>query len=583
MSDSPASGGVSRQPSDGGAHFERRGKSREGGGGFGMDLRRIISGGRDGTGDSSGTASPALASGHRGGWGSRSGGRTFRKTPSMEPHPPPGLPELSRSISSSSVLGTSPGGGTASRSHFSHHFFARKVSDNEAAAARSSASSSAMPSPSVTGTGRSSGFSPSPFAGSDTESAAQAAKGGRTLSRMLSRLHSHGGAATGPTSSATTSAGASVRSSNSGARQFSGSTDGGSEEHHGSQLHSRVVSAQSLSPGVSPQVIEQYEAAGATRDQYDALGRLVVHRGSKDRSASGASSGDRLSFKAGLDAAKAELDATEDDDGQIDLTEFEYSDSDDLDDDDDDDDDDDLDDFMQPPLAQGNHLSGWNYPGFADFQMGPRTPLATAGPAPGAAPTSNAYLSPTHTPPTDDVEQGDDVEDGKVGPRSTPDAAAASSPPPVPAQPPSPPYVPYADSVSFQLCPLDLDFESLGLYGSSARRSETSDDQTPVASAPAHSVGSAAAAALSAGLQIPIPPPPTLAEAYASSTRSRSPRDGSIRGVSLDPPSPRKASAALDAWGDEDEDGDEEEILVVPRRRRAATLQGLNGVPTSPR
>ncbi|GAA5925625.1 hypothetical protein JCM3775_001458 [Rhodotorula graminis] len=581
VSDSPASGSVSRQPSDGGANFERRGKSREGGGGFGMDLRRIISGGRDGTGQSSGTASPAMGSGHRGGWGNRS----FRKTPSMEPHPPPGLPELSRSISSSSVLGTSPNSGNASRSHFSHHFFGRKVSDTEPAAARSSASSSAMPSPSVTAGGRSSGFSSSPWAGSDTESAAQAAKGGRSLSRMLSRLHSHGGAGT-PGSSSATSANASVRSGHSGARQFSGSTDGGgSDDHHGSQLHSRVVSAQSLSPGVSPHVIEQYEAAGATRDQYDALGRLVVQRGSKDRSASGASSGDRLSFKAGLDAAKAELDATEDDDGQIDLTEFEYSDSDDdLDDDDDDDDDDDLDDFMQPPLAQGNHLSGWNYPGFADFQMGPRTPLATTGADAGTAATSAAYLSPTHTPPTDDVEQGDDVEDGKVGPRSTPDAAAASSPPPAPAQPPSPPYVPYADSVSFQLCPLDLDFESLGFYGSSsARRSEASDDQTPIAAVPAHSVNSPSAAALSAGLQIPIPPPPTLAEAYASSTRSRSPRDGSIRGVSLDPPSPRKASAALDAWGDEDEDGDEEEILVVPRRRRAATLQGLGGVPTSPR
>lgn len=573
VSDSPVSGGVSRQPSDGGAALERRGKSREGGGGFGVDLRRIISGGgRDG--DSSGTASPSMSTGHRGGWGSRS--LAFRKTPSMEPHPPPGLPELSRSISSSSVLGTSPGGGSGSRSHFSHHFFTRKASDSDTVAARSSQSSSVVPSPSPGG-GRSSGFSPSPWAGSDTESSAQAAKGGRSLSRMLSRLHSHSGGPSGTGSSAATSANASVRSSRSGARQPSGSTDGGSDDHHhhAPHVHSRVVSAQSLSPGVAPQVLEQYEAAGATRDQYDALGRLVVHR-NKDRSHSGASALSRASFRAGIDAAKAELD---EDEGQIDLTEFEYSDSDD--DLDDDDDDDDLDDFMQPPLAQGNQMSGWNYPGFADFQIGgPRDP-ATGEPSAQAAPTSSAYLSPTHTPPTDDVGLGEDdaqEEDGKVGPSSTPSAAAAS----LPTKPPTPPYVPYADSVSFQLCPLDLDFESLGLYNTARRSSE---DQTPRTAAPAGNVvDTAAASALSAGLQIPMPPPPTLAEAYASSTRSRSPRDGSIRGVSLDPPSPRKASAALDVWGDEDEDGDEEEILVVPRRRRAATLQGLGGAPpTSPR
>ncbi|BGP38554.1 hypothetical protein JCM10450v2_002503 [Rhodotorula kratochvilovae] len=549
------SGGVSRQPSDaGGAPFERRGWSRDGG--FGMDLRRIISGGGGGA-ESSGTNSPS----HRGGWG----GRAFRKTTSMEP--PPSFPELARSVSSSSVLGSSA---PASRSHLSHHLFTRKPSDSsDTVAARSSQASSVVASPSP-GTTRS-GFSPSPWAGSDTESTGHAAsKGsnsnsgsGRTLSRMLSRLHSHSGAG-----STTTSANASIRS-RSGARQFSGSTDGGSEDPHVTSPQHRTVSAVSLSSGISPAVIEQLEAKGTTRDQFDALGRLVVGR--KD---SGKSSMGRSSIRAGVTEAGMDL-ADDDDDGPIDLTEFEYTDS------DEDDDDDELDDFMQPPLAQGNHLSGWNYPGFADFKMGVHSPSNEhVAHAPDARPS--AYLSPTHTPPTDELDPFEE-EDGKVGPTSTPSAAAASRP----TRQPTPPYVPYADAVSFSLCPLDFDFDNLGLYSSAARRDSSEQEQTPRSTAPSFSLAhgvppNTPALAGTTGLQ--IPPPPVHADSFGSDNgRSRSPRDGSIRGVSLDPPSPRKASVALDAWDDdEDADGDEEEILVVPRRRRAATLSG-NGTPTSSR
>ncbi|GJN87354.1 hypothetical protein Rhopal_000303-T1 [Rhodotorula paludigena] len=530
-----ASGSVSRQPSDssrdpGGAPFERRGKSKEGV--FGVDLRRIISG--------SGAHDGGANHGTRGGWGNRT---TLRKATTLEPpsgSSTPGIsggpstpfPELSRSVSSSSVVAN-----PETRSRIAHHFFQRKASD-DTPGARSNASSGPSPSPATSR----SGFSPSPFTGSDTESnpggGRSSGRGG--FSRVLSRFNS----GSGP------SAASSLRS-RSGARQFSGSTDGGSDDVH------RAPS----SLGIAQHVVDQLEAAGTTREQFDSLGRLVV-----SRKGSGASAHTRGSAASGFNAAKAELDAADDEDdvGPIDLTEFEYSDSDDVDDDDDDDDD--LDDFLQQPLAHGTQMSGWNYPAFpADFRMDVRSSddhgIAREGQQQGV------YVSPSGTPPTDELDPlGEEEEDGKVGPVSTASAAAASRP----VKEDTTNYVPYADAVSFQLCPLDLDFDSFASSFAPLSIPTEQQQQTP-RGAPsfAHQMQQ------NARLQ---------PESSSSSARDRSysPRDGSIRGVSLDPPGPRKTSGVV--WGGDDEDdGDdgEEEILVVPRRRRAPTLSGSgNGTPT---
>lgn len=467
--------------------------------------------------------------GHRGGWAARR-----KVTPSDSPSGPTspnslltsGFPELSRSVSTSSIMGS--GATSASRSAFSNHFFSRKPSDSDTTGAKSANSS--VPSPAA----RSAGFSPSPWAGSDTESNANG-KSGRSISRMLGRLGGGGG----DRSSGATSTSGSIRShrdprEREPSRQLSGSTE------------------DSFDPGIAPGLVERLEAAGTTRDQYDALGRLVVGR--KGSSGSGSlNSRRRPSVASGRSAARAELD---DADGEIDLTEFEYSDSDDYDDEDD------LDDFMRPPIAHADHLSGWKQD-FGDFQFGVRSPSDDTNV--GRNPVEDYASSPAATPPTDEVDALEEEEDGKVGPESTPSAAAASRPAVSPLRDF---HVPYADAVSFQLCPLD--FEE---YMATPRGSAS-------AAAPSGIIASSTTSP--APLVIPPAVQPVDGPIRDDPGRAHSPRDGSIRGVSLDPPSPRKArQPALGQWDDEECDGEEEEILVVPRRRRAATLSG--NLPTSPK
>ncbi|BGO90249.1 hypothetical protein NBRC10512_004770 [Rhodotorula toruloides] len=521
---------VSRQPSDGGGAPLKSGKSKHSYE-HGVDLRRIISGSGAHESSSSGAPrSPSPVHGHRGGWAARR-----KVTPSDSPSGPSGptspnplltsgFPELSRSVSTSSIMGS--GTTSGSRSAFSNHFFSRKPSDSDTTGAKSANSS--IPSPAA----RSSGFSPSPWAGSDTESNANG-KSGRSISRMLGRLSG------GDKSSGATSTTGSIRSRSDAreresSRQLSGSTE------------------DSFDAGIAPGLVERLEAAGTTRDQYDALGRLVVGRKGSAGSTS-THSRRRASIASGRSAARAELDAT---DGEIDLTEFEYSDSDDYDDDDDD-----LDDFMRPPIAHADHFSGWKQD-FGDFKFGVRSPSDDANV--GRSVVEDYALSPAGTPPTDELDALEE-EDGKIGTESTPSAAAASRPHVSPLRDF---HVPYADAVSFQLCPLDIE-EYMA---------------TPRGSVPVSTPSGATATSATSPTPLAIPPAmqPVDCPPRIDTGRAHSPRDGSIRGVSLDPPSPRKAhQPALGQWDDEDCDGEEEEILVVPRRRRAATLSG--NPPTSPR
>ncbi|GAA5967085.1 hypothetical protein JCM11641_000436 [Rhodosporidiobolus odoratus] len=497
---------VSRQSSDGTKPHKPGKLSHE----FGLELRRIISGTSNATiGGADATRSPSPAHGVRGGWGNRSGGRKSTLDSPVSPtsaNSPAAFPELARSVSSNSVLGTSGG-----RSHFSHHLFNRKVSDNDPSR---SAQSSTASSPSVARAG----LSPCPWGGADTEAGTQSntsttGSRHRTISRMLSRLGGGGGSQSSQT-----------RSRNpTQSRKFSDSTDDGSGEVY-------AVSTMG-GGGVAPHVLEQFEAANEGV-QYDALGRPIAKK--KDSDAP-----DARSLASGLTAAKEELDAAdgagEDEDGPLDLTEFEYSESDEQETDDDDDDDD-LDDFMRPALASGNHLSGWSRPDLADFSIGIRSPSEddTAG---------GLYASsPTGTPPTDEL-----------------DPLSENEPPRRKPSPPQP------DTVSYAFVPLDYEFAPTP--ASPPRRIEPAHETSPRANAPLLSLNTGQQFDLHSRQASPAPSSPST-------------RDGSIRGVSLDPP--RKGLAAAAALGnvwqraqeaDEEDDG-EEEMLVVPRRRRAATLSG---------
>ncbi|GAA5884426.1 hypothetical protein JCM6882_005247 [Rhodosporidiobolus microsporus] len=622
---------VSRHPSDGcsagGTRPSGKGKlSHE----FGAELRRIISG-ASGIGSSSGgggenggtprSPSPAQGHGTRGGWGNRAVSRknTAEGVLPVSPTPPTsGFPELARSVSSSSVLGNSAsaasGSGVSSRSHshFSaHHFFGRKQSDLDAS---TRSGSSLASSPSVrTGT-----FSPSPWgAGSDTEGGSGGAPlqsrkstGGegsthvkhRTLSRMLSRLGG-GGGSSGSGSNSPQQARSTSRLAPD--RKFSASSTEEEHEHAAAAAAASSVAAM----GVAPGVVEQFEP----RERYDALGRLVSQQQQRKK---GSDASDSRSLASGLTAAKEELEARsrrgsaqreldEDDEG-VDLTEFEYSES---DDDGDDSDDDDLDDFMRPALATGNHLSGWKHD-FGDFRIGVRSPSED-----DAAGAVNYTSSQGGTPPTDELDPLDEKEaqqqqqqQQKYQPRR-----------------PSPPQVPMPDNVSYSFVPLDYQFfppPSSPLQRVSLGRAPSSplagaEGATPRPNGPLLSPHTAqqqyeqhprAPSPSSPSAFAPLPSPMPLRRGSAFSDRSDrssfdggalspTPRDGSIRGVSLDPPSSAArnklagAAALGRAWQqaqeeDEDDGDEEEEMLVVPRRRRAATLGGSGpagaGSPASP-
>ncbi|GAA5873815.1 hypothetical protein JCM8547_005953 [Rhodosporidiobolus lusitaniae] len=572
---------VSRQPSDGS-------KPKTGGKHEFLDLRRIISGASHATASATEPGTPrspspaAATAGNRGGWGNRSSA-SRKSTADSITSPTSTFPELARSISSSSVLG-GPGSSGGARGHFSHHLFGRKVSDNDS----TRSGSSVAPTP------------PSPYADSDPASGNSGGRQ-RTLSRMLSRLGGGGGGSFSSSNASLAGSNGLHSRSNSGVRCFvSGAGDGGAPP-------SRRVSAETdesaqevmsvATMGVDPAVVEQFEAQG-DRGNYDALGRLVVAK--PKLQASNAS--DSKTLASGLTAAKQELDAVEGaeeegedlEEGAIDLTEFEYSES----DDDDDDDDDDLDDFMRPALASANHLSGWKSPDFGDFRLGVRSPSEDDGQ--GGLYTSSAG----GTPPTDELDPLDEHE-----------LHFASSP--RPARKPSPPQ---PDNVSYAFVPLDYQFlppssplQRLAFHRPPSNVSEEDEQQqqhdetTPRAKGPLLSPVSAqqyertpSPSSPSASYSplphasrqdsYPLSPPLSGDESSPASflrPPRPPPRDGSIRGVSLDPPSSSSrlqsptggklaAAAALGrAWQEAQESDDgEEEMLVVPRRRRAATLSG---------
>ncbi|GAA6061621.1 hypothetical protein JCM10212_000963 [Sporobolomyces blumeae] len=311
--DDVGSSSVSRQPSD--AAATRKKNSHEY---VGADFRRVISSSAAVTGTPR-SPSPAAPMGLRGGLGNRSIRRNGNDT---MPHSPAlthatAFPELSRSVSSSSVIPgpASGGGGGGGRSgHFARFFNSHKPYDE-------SRTSSTPSSPGLRG-----GLSYSPNPSFDSPDGPQSPNGSaysshrhRTLTKMLSRLG-------GTTHRTRTSS--PVSSHDRGGDLDSGDGD---------------TSAEFAPP---PEVLEHFEA----REHYDAFGRAV--RKSEDRSSSN----------------KVEVD---EDEGGIDLTEFEYSDT-DPDDEGDEDDDSDLDELSAfgRPLATADHFSGWTAPAFADFTLG---------------------------------------------------------------------------------------------------------------------------------------------------------------------------------------------------------------------
>lgn len=541
---------VSRHPSDaGGAPLRAsRGKFSHDGGGahptsgssFGSELRRIISGGHSYSNNDAmtpGGSSPGHYS--RGGWGA--GRRKLTPTNTLEPHSPPTastlFPELARTTSTSSVHQSGSG-----RSSLAQGWFQRRPSDSETPGIKSPVSS--LPSP---GQIHKSSLSPSPYPGSDTETSHVNGKGSGTLSRMLSRI-AHGHIPSHASSGATSTTGS--LHSRSSVRER--------EDRHGALVdtypHARGSSGGLTADGIDPAIVEQLEAAGTTRAQYDSLGRLI-----SARKVSGGS-GSSLQFTS---RSRNDSDpAHEDEDGaMIDLTEFEYSDS----DEDDEDDEDELDELRSPPLAEANYLSGWQPTSFGDFRIGVRSPSDDFGPARGLSDEG----SPLGTPPTDELGPLEGYEeDGKIGPKSTASAAAASRPV-VSSVRPVVEHVPFADTVSFQLCPIDFDESAWTVPPAGKTASETPPSQVVEGVAARRDRGPFSIATSL------IPPGCERHDSTQSSQASQSPRDGSIRGLSMDtPPGSRKTAPQWEDAEDGDGEEEEEEMLVVPRRRRAATLSG---------
>lgn len=567
--------GVSRHPSDAGGAAFRIGKAKfspegsasaaAGGGGssFGSELRRIISGGHS-TAQESSYPGTSPNHGSRGGWGSNR--RKLTPTNTLEPQSPPKagslFPELARSTSTSSVLQ-----GASGRSGLSHGWFQRRPSDSDASGIKSPASS--LPSPGMLHKASS---NPSPFPGSETETSHVNGKGSGTLSRMLNRIaHGH---ASGHASSAATSTTGSLHSRSS-MRERSDRDTPRQEGHSRGGL---------TSDGIDPAIVEQLEAAGTNRAQYDALGRLITKRKSSGNSRSS------LQVNSRHTASRENVDDEDDDGPMIDLTEFEYSDSDDDDEDDDDyDDDDDLDELHDQPVAEGNYLSGWQPATFGDFRIGVRSPSDEIDVSRDFA----EIVSPLTTPPVDEVGANNILEeDGKIGQDSTASASAASRPQTLaPPQPDA--YIPSADTVSFQLCPIDFDIEAW--TRPTRPKSEAVETRHQPTTSPAshqhqrlQQLSESVSARRDRGpLSIAtalIPPSCERHDSTQSSQASQSPRDGSIRGLSLDTPGSETKTAPQweDAADGEGED-DEEEMLVVPRRRRAATLNSSGGQGTPQR
>ncbi|GAA5976097.1 hypothetical protein JCM10908_005385 [Rhodotorula pacifica] len=543
---------VSRHPSDaGGAPIKGNRSSKfshegglppTGGNSFGSELRRIISGGHSFSNDAAAAGGSSPGPLGRGGWGS--GRRKLTPTNTLEPHSPPNastlFPELARSTSTSSVLQSGSG-----RSSFGHAWFQRRPSDSDTSGIKSPVSS--LPSP---GPVHKSSLSPSPYPGSDTETSHVNGKGSGTLSRMLSRIaHGHGSGHGSGTTSTTGSL-----HSRSSVRERDDRLGAGGDSHV------RASSGNLTADGIDPAIVEQFEAAGTTRAQYDSLGRLISAR--KVSGESGAS----LQYASRLRNEGDHGDHDDDDDegAMIDLTEFEYSDT----DDDEDDEDDDLDDLQSPPLGEANYLSGWQPASFGDFRIGIRSPSGDFN----ALHALGNEGSPLATPPTDEVGPLEaEEEDGKIGPTSTASAAAASRPSVTTVQPVQE-YVPFADAVSYSLCPIDFDEDAWRIPP--ATQTESAAPQLPP-----HIVETVASRRDRAPMSIATGLTPPGRERYDStqgSQASQSPRDGSIRGISLDTPS-ETGKTTHHQW-DDAESGDcedeEEEMLVVPRRRRAATLSG---------
>lgn len=458
---------------------------------FGENLRRIISGDGALTGGSgSRSASPAGTIG-RGGWGNfqrrRDPSNPTVIDASASPHTaspatmvsptlasptlssasgfvPNGMPQLSRSVSASSVASRGLG-----------HLFSGSRKNSE----RSDSTSSA-------GRGTS---TPS----SDGETPLN---GRRTITRVLSKLG--GGERRG-----------------AGRRKDPESTVSGrrssavSDEKHVSAAEQASVNAMNTavadSSALPDALIERFEASG---EKFDSFGRAV-----------------RPSTVPKPMSTSEMTMADDDDDDMIDLTEFEYSES------DEDEEDDDYDeDFLASPIDHANGVSGW-HSAFANFNIGV---------------TGDHRLLAAAVHEVDDHDEFDLKE------------------------------------------PISIATPATTLEDSTPRQSSRTVNEhgTPLSNVPPLLLHRFPANSPSPthDLKLGIVPSYASSNGFSSSQQysrsptsptSTSPRDGSIRGVSMDPPS--SASRRMDAFGDEDED-DDAGIIIAPRRKRATTV---NGAPVS--
>ncbi|KAK4058389.1 hypothetical protein OIO90_000547 [Microbotryomycetes sp. JL221] len=449
------------QPREGGASFRKRPSID-----LGESLRRIIS--TDGVGSSpSRSSSPAGTIG-RGGWGNFARRRettTESQAPSnaamsptlVSPSSPvapghsPQMPQLARSVSSSSVGG---------RSNLAPHILlGRKNSERS--------DSSKTPS-------------------SDGE---HTAAGKRGLSRMLSKLG--GGERRG--------AGRFLDDGNS-----PGATSGSERQASDEDGHS---TNGSVSATVVPQALVDHFEASASK--FDSFGRAVKAHEPRVRVPS----------------------VDDDDDGMIDITEFEYSES----DDDDDDDDEEFDDFLKSPIDQtGGQFGGWSS---AFDRLGIREEKQKD--EPGLV----AHVVPETM---DDEETELEIHGHHHHHHCLPQHATYETPA-------------LEDST-----PRPSTCTALG--------AELEQQQQQYWHQYQHEPTSLGSPSPEASLTSTLKACGGLSPESNGLTPTVSPRDGSIRASSMEPPSVGRREQSL--WQQDDDDDDDAGIIIAPRRRRAATTSG---------
>lgn len=257
-------------------------------------------------------------------------------------------------------------------------------------------------------------------------------------------------------------------------------------------------------------LIERFE-----NEKFDSLGRAVrVH----------------LAPPSQRKTLAREMTEDDGDDDLIDLTEFEYSESDDDDDDDDDDCDDD--DFVASPIDQANGVSGWQS-AFGNFSI-------------GVEGDHGVLLA-------DDVHEVDE-KDFDVKPPSMTMTLEDSTP---------------RQSARYALA---------NQGGGQDRGTDDNGYDTASVIVPPPLIHRFSSSSPTRTLKLGTVPAfqyrqdGSNVSSTSPTSTTTSPRDGSIRGVSMEPPGSAN-SRRLDSFCD-DEDDEDAGILIAPRRRRATTVSG---------